>query len=200
MSAKMNLHIKSELKKWGIYLAALCVAIYVHEVGHCVVAWAHGIKAVPTPAKEYLLEQAPERLNPAISLGGVVGTFIVSITGIAMFWKGKFNAALLAGTLAMPGAYTLMFILKGRGHDATEFQEAQAALGFSYDGHALDWWLLALFAAGVLAWIIKCKPGIKVIPGLLAGTLITVIFIAGLQTLNNHIFDPIFLQETTTPK
>ncbi len=135
----MILRIKSELKLWAIYLATLFIAIYVHEVGHCVVAWSHGIKAVPTPAKEYLLEQAPESLNPSISLGGVLGTVIVTMTGIVMFLRGKCNEVLLAGTIAMPGAYSLMFMLKGRGHDATEFQEAQAALGLSYNGHLLDW-------------------------------------------------------------
>ena len=51
----------------------------------------------------------------------------------------KYNSAVLADAIAMPGMYTLRFILTDRRHDATEFQEAQSALGLSYSGHSLDW-------------------------------------------------------------
>ena len=88
--------------------------------------------------------------------------------------------------------YTLRFILVGRGHDATEFQEAQAMLGLNYSGHFIDWLFLALFLTGSLVWIIKSKPDFKITGRLFAGVILTAIFVVGLQVLNNAVFDPIF--------
>jgi hypothetical protein len=85
----------------------------------------------------------------------------------------------------------LRFILKGRGHDTTEFQEAQSALGLSYSGHSLDWIFLILFVFGVVVWIIISKPHYKIIGRLSVGIVLTFIFIVGLQVINNAIFDPI---------
>ena len=102
------------------------------------------------------------------------------------------NSAILAAAIALPGMYTLRFILSGRGHDATEFQEAQSALGLSYSGHSLDWTFLILFVFGAIVWIIKSKPHFKIIGRLSVGFVLTYIFIVGLQIINNAIFDPIF--------
>jgi hypothetical protein len=44
-------------------------------------------------------------------------------------WRLK--SRLFSGALTAPGFYSLRFVLAGRGHDATEFQEAQVALGLS---------------------------------------------------------------------
>ena len=95
-------------------------------------------------------------------------------------------------TLASPGMYVLRFFLVGRGHDATEFQEAQSALGLSYSGHFLDWFFLAIFICGVIVWIIKSKPRFGMTGKLLIGFVVTLIFVVGLQIINNKIFDPIF--------
>ena len=35
----------------GYLLSSFVIAILVHELGHCVVAWSLGLRAVPTPAK-----------------------------------------------------------------------------------------------------------------------------------------------------
>ena len=104
----------------------------------------------------------------------------------------NFNSALLAGAIATPGFYTLRFILAGRGHDATEFQEAQSALGLNYSGHSLDWFFLLIFSIGVIVWVIKSNPSYKVIGRIIIGFVLTLIFIVCLQSINNTIFDPIF--------
>lgn len=85
-----------------------------------------------------------------------------------------------------------MFLLRGRGHNDTEFQEAQAAFGMDYSGHSVDWIFLSIFIAGALAWIIKSKPGYKSIGRVLLGSVLTFFFIAVLQSVNNALFDPIF--------
>jgi Na+/phosphate symporter len=83
-------------------------------------------------------------------------------------------------------------MLKGRGHDATEFQEAQSALGLTYSGHFLDWFFLILFILGAIIWIIKARPSYQILGRLILGVILTAIFLIELQTLNNAIFDPIF--------
>jgi hypothetical protein len=56
---KSRVDIKAELKFWGIYFATILFSTFFHELGHCIPAWTHGFSAVPTPAKEYLLESIP---------------------------------------------------------------------------------------------------------------------------------------------
>lgn len=191
----MNRNYRSELKNQAVYFTTVVLAFFIHELGHCVVAWMHGKRAVPTPAKEYLLDNVSETVSRYISLGGVLGTVCFSILLIFLFVKNshKFNNFILAGALATPGIYSFLFLLKGRGHDATEFQEAQSALGLSYAGHSLDWFFLALFITGVLIWVFRSKPTLKIIPRLLIGFVVSLIFMAGLQKINNIIFDPVFI-------
>jgi hypothetical protein len=59
--------------------------------------------------------------------------------------------------MTLPGFYTLRFVLAGRGHDGTEFQEAQAALGLSYTGHGLDWLFVSLFVAATVFWFWRAR-------------------------------------------
>jgi hypothetical protein len=103
----------------------------------------------------------------------------------------KYNSAILAGALALPGMYTFRFILAGRGH-ATEFPEAQAALGLSYSGHTLDWIFLSILLMGIVVWIYRAKPNYKIAGRLVFGCVLTIIFVLGLQAINNAIFDPVF--------
>lgn len=189
----MTIDYKKETKTWLIYFGTILFSIYAHEIGHCIPAWINGYQAIPTPAKEYISESVPADLKTYISLGGIIGTFSVSIAVLAAFtFIDLMNPAILAGAIANPGVYFLRYLLVGRGHDGTEFQEAQNALGLSYTGHSLDIAFLLIFSAGVILWIIKCKPGLKISGRLLLGFFITVFFIVGLQVLNNSIFDPIF--------
>lgn len=94
----------------------------------------------------------------------------------------------------MLSIYTLRFISFGIGYDAAEFQEAQAALGLSYLGHALDWIFLILVIIAIILWYIKVKPNLKMLRNLFAGSILTLIFMITLQKVNNKIFDPILLK------
>jgi hypothetical protein len=190
----MRIQYKEELKLWLIYFFSILFSMYIHEIGHCIVAWMNGYRAVPTPVKEYVSGNIPVGLNQYISLGGIAGTVIVAFIVLILYLSKDFNynSALLAGAMATPGFYTLRFIIFGRGHDATEFQEAQSALGFNYSGHFLDWFFLIILFIGVIVWFLKSKPGYKIIGRILIGFVLTLIFIVALQSINNIIFDPIF--------
>lgn len=190
----MKIEYRAELKVWIIYFMVILFSTYIHEIGHCIPAWINGYRAIPTPAKEYMSTTIPFGLKQNISLGGILGTIMVAIIILIIYLAKSynFNSALLAGAIAAPGFYTLRFILAGRGHDATEFQEAQSALGLNYPGHSLDWFFLLIFSIGVIVWVIKSKPGYKAIGRITIGVILTLIFIIGLQSINNAIFDPIF--------
>jgi len=190
----MTSDFKDELKIWSIYFLTIFFAVYVHELGHCIPAWIKGFTAIPTPAKEYLLDDIPLNLKQYVALGGIIGTVLFTVLIMVLYLVKAFtySSTLLAGSIVVPGIYTLRFLLVGRGHDATEFQEAQSALGLSYSGHSLDWFLFALFVFGIAIWIIKSNPSIKIIGRILFGSVLTVIFIIGLQVINNAIFDSIF--------
>lgn len=186
--------VKTELKIWTIYFATIILSVFIHEFGHCIPAWIHGYWAIPTPAKEYISNTIPLDLKQYVSLGGIIGSILISFIITLLFIKNahRINSAILAGAVAIPGMYTLRFILSGRGHDATEFQEAQSALGLNYAGHSLDWIFLILFILGIAVWIIKSKPHYKIIGRLSIGFVLTFIFMVGFQIINNSIFDSIF--------
>jgi hypothetical protein len=165
----------------------------LHEIGHCIPLWVNGYQAIPTPLKEYLQESIPRDLGPYVSLAGLSVTLLFCVIVLVSYAvKPSMSPAILAGAIAMPGMYTLRYILLGRGHDATEFQEAQSALGFNYSGHFLDITFLLLFLTGTIIWIIRSKPAIRLFGRLLLGFILTILFVMGLQFFNNLIFDPIF--------
>jgi hypothetical protein len=192
----MMKNLKIDIKPWIVYFTVIVLSAYVHEVGHCIPAWVNGYGAVPTPAKEYIGPISPD-LQLYVSLGGVLGSIIFSVLGILwyQFKPHIYSSVFLAGAILTPGVYSLRFLLAGRGHDATEFQEAQAALGFSYNGHSLDWIFLLLFLVGALSWIIRNKPNYKTFGRLLIGFVLSFIFMGAFQKLNNFIFDPFFLPQ-----
>jgi hypothetical protein len=182
------------MKTWMFYFLIVFLAIFFHELGHCAVAWAHGIRAIPTPAKEYPIDPVPDHLKYPIAAGGVVATLMASVAGIIFFAvnQSKQSLTFFAGVMASPFMYTALFIFKGRGHGDTEFQDAQSALGLSYSGHFLDWTFLLLCLVAVFLWIIIAKPGYKSLPKIMLGALLTFTFIVILQVANNAIFDRIF--------
>jgi hypothetical protein len=190
----MQLNLNREIRIWSIYFSTLFLAIYIHELGHCIPAWMDGVRAIPTPAKEYINQVIPPGLQEQVSLGGIIGTvlFTVLTTCFFLLKDYKHGSAILAGALAMPGVYLFRFLIVGRGHDATEFQEAQDALGFSYSGHSIDYAMLILFLSGGLIWLAHTKPSFKIAGRLVLGFILTLIFVVTLQTLNNAIFDPLF--------
>lgn len=186
---------KLAARNWIAFIAAIAAAFFVHEIGHCVVAWFHGYPAIPTPLKEYLLKPVPVAIQQHVALGGIVGSVVALLAG-ALFVShrpGDVISAAFAGALAVPGFYTLRFILAGRGHDATEFQEAQATLGLSYAGHALDWFFLALFGLAAAFWFWRSRaPATLRLAGRLAlGALVALTAVVLLQSANNAVFDPL---------
>jgi hypothetical protein len=193
---RQGFDLKAELKSLGGYFVTILFSIFFHELGHCVAAWIHGFSAIPTPAKAYLTTPVPADITNCFSLGGIIGSIVFPLIVFPVFLlsSSKFKSALLAGAIAMPGIYSLRFLLQGRGHDATEFQEAQAALGFTYSGHVLDWIFLVLFVAGITIWFFKTRPAYKIAGRILIGIPLTVIFIVSVQEINNTIFDPLFLR------
>jgi glucan phosphoethanolaminetransferase (alkaline phosphatase superfamily) len=132
----------------------------------------------------------------AIALGGILGSVLTFLGALWLYFKSPVAkaSAILAGTLTTPLFYVVRFLVVGRGHDATEFQEAQAALGLSYSGHALDWFFLIALIAIALIWLLKSRtrPGLHLLWKCLKGAALGVLLLAGLQMTNNMIFDPIF--------
>jgi hypothetical protein len=179
-----------------LFSAAIVASLFVHEIGHCAVAWCHGYAAIPTAAKEYLLSPLPEALQHPVALGGIVGSVVALLT--ALFWFHRnptaIGSALLAGAMAPPGFYTLRFILTGHGHDATEFQDAQSALGLAYSGHAVDWLFVALFGITAALWFLRTRsrPSHRLVVRLIAGAVASLVVVVLLQTINNALFDPLF--------
>lgn len=187
-------NFKNELKVWMIYFITLLSANFFHELGHCIPAWLYGYSAIPTLAKEYSFDSIPTFLTNLISFGGILNSSIFSVLGMAYFLKSsfKYSSSVMAGSIAMPSLYTLRFITSGRGHDGTEFQEAQSAIGFRFDGHFVDYLFIILLLIGAAIWILKSKPNLNVLGRFVIGIIASVIFIVALQTINNRIFDPIF--------
>ncbi len=190
----MKILTRTELKTWAAYFIVLLLAIYVHEIGHCIPAWINGYKVIPTPAKEYAIDAIPGELQQYISLGGIAASVLLGLTILFLYLRknSRISSVVLAASIANPGLYSVMFLFRGRGHNDTEFQEAQAALGMDYSGHSVDWIFVSIFIAGALAWIIKSKPGYKNTWRLLFGAVLTFLFVVALQEINNAIFDPIF--------
>ena len=188
---------------WLVFASAIVASIFLHEIGHCVVAWILGYPAVPTPAKEYVLRPLSDAAQNRVALGGMIGTVAV-LVGVFL-WMARHptptRSALLAGAMTLPGFYCLRFFLTGRGHDATEFQEAQAAMGFSYSGHALDWVFLGLFAGAAALWFWQVRPSLtwRLARRLIAGAVAALVVLIVLQSVNNAVFDPLFERERGAP-
>ena len=186
----------AQSRLWLVFAVSAIGSAYLHELGHCIPAWAHGYPAVPTPAKEYILAAVTDPVQRVISLGGILATVLASLAALWLYVRSRAAraSAILAGTLLVPLAYVVRFLVEGRGHDATEFQEAQAALGLSYSGHALDWFFLTALIAISLAWLWKsgARPGRPLLWKCLQGAALGFVLLVGLQVTNNMIFDPIF--------
>lgn len=181
---------------WLIFAGSILGSVYLHELGHCIPAWMHGYRAIPTPAKEYILAAVTDPVRRAIALGGILGTVLALVGAVGLYFKSPAAkaSAVLSGALVVPGFYTLRFLIAGRGHDGTEFQNAQAALGLSYSGHAVDWFFLIALIAIAPAWLLKSRtrPGSCFLWKCLKGAALGLLLLLGLQMINNMIFDPIF--------
>ncbi len=178
-----------------LFGGALIVGVYVHELGHAVAGWLRGIPIVPMPAKEYILRSQVEWNQEIwISLGGIIGTTMAVLAATLYFWRKPCpdREAIFAGAVLPLGAYALRFLLAGRGHDGTEWQAAQTALGLRPAGHAIDGFLLCLLIAGFLVWAFCRRPTLRTLLRLIPLTIGGIIVLALLQVLNNAVFDHVF--------
>jgi hypothetical protein len=181
---------------WVIFASAIVASIFIHEIGHCLVAWVYGCPAIPTPAKEYILQPLSPAAQNQVALGGIIGTVAVLVGALCWMLRHPTptRSALLAGAMTAPGFYTLRFLLAGRGHDATEFQEAQAAMGLTYSGHVLDWMFLGLFLMAAALWLWRTRPRLtwRLVGRLFIGAVAALVVLVLLQSVNNTVFDPFF--------
>lgn len=184
----------TEIRSWSFYFLTAMLGIWIHEIGHCMPAWLNGIAAFPSPANEYILHSVSTDLNQYISLGGYIGTiiFVIITLSVFLFTKLRFKSEIYAGATAIIGMYCALILFNGRGHGGHEFQEAQAAMGFTYSGHSLDVMVIALFIILSLIWIFYEKPNFNIFWRLLIGAIITFLFFIVYEKINNIIFDPIF--------
>lgn len=184
----------AELKSWSIYFLTTMLGIWIHEIGHCIPAWLNGIAAFPSPANEYILQPVSNDLNQYISLGGYIGTlfFNIIVLLVFLFTNFRFKSEMYAGATAIIGMYCSLILFNGRGHGGHEFQEAQAAMGYTYSGHSMDVFVIVLFVFLSFIWFFYKKPKINIIWRLLIGAIVTFLFFIFYEWINNLIFDPIF--------
>jgi len=187
--------MKLSLRYMLLFCGSVIAVVYLHEIGHAVAGWVNGIAVVPTPAKEYILQsQLPWSKEIWIALGGVIGTTVAALAAALYFWRKPCSdrEAILAGAFLPVGVYTLRFVLVGRGHDATEWQAAQAALGLPPAGHAIDPFFSFLLIAGFVVRGVRRRPRMSSLLGLVTLPIFGMILLISLQAGNNSVFDRVF--------
>jgi hypothetical protein len=187
--------MKLSLRYVLLFSASVIGGVYLHEIGHAVAGWVNGVAVVPAPAKEYILQSQLDWSKEIwIALGGVIGTTIAVLAAAFYFWRQPCpdREAILAGAFLPVGVYTLRFVLVGRGHDATEWQAAQAALGLSPAGHAIDLLFLCLLIAGLGVWAIRLHPRLSSVFRLVTIAIGGITLLVVLQAGNNAVFDRVF--------
>jgi hypothetical protein len=186
--------MKQSIRFVLIFLIACVGSLYLHELGHAVFGWIQGIPIFPSPAKEYVLVPSVTWRQEALIAVGGVGT-TVAIVLVAIVWtllsRARTSSAVLAGVLVEPGFYTLRAALAGRGHDGTEWQEAQYALGLNPTGHAIDLLLAVLFFLGcaVLAYRDEISLRWRAMGRTCALALLGLVTLIAIQIGDNAIFD-----------
>lgn len=183
-----------------LFVAATVAGVFLHEVGHAIAGLSNGVIVVPTPAKEYVLGgQLLWTTSIWISLGGVLATTIVAMAGVLYFSirPCSRSEAIMAGVLLPLGLYSARFLFVGRGHDEIEWQGAQAALGLSPSGHAIDIHFLSLLVIGLAAWVWRRHPAPSSLWRVVALSAVGVTVLVLLQVGNNAVFDPLFPRTET---
>jgi hypothetical protein len=188
--------MKASVRYALVFAGATLAGVYLHEIGHAAAGWMQGIAVVPSPTKEYILRpQVYWNQEIWIALGGVVGTTLAAVGATLYFLRVRSPVAeaVLFGALIPPWAYTIRFLLQGRGHDDTEWQAAQTALGLMPAGHGIDVFFLSLSLAGILIWGFRMRVPLgysllKLVGLAIGGTILLV----ALQVANNKLFDRVF--------
>jgi hypothetical protein len=175
-----------------LYSVAIIAAVYLHEIGHTVAGWMEDVAVVPTPAKEYVLQsQLDWNKEIWIALGGPIGTTVAALAAALYFWRKPRpeSEPILFGAFLPLGLYSLRFALVGRGHDDTEWQAAQTALGLPPAGHAIDVFFLCLLIAGLVVWVFRLHPPLgswlRLATMVIGGAILLIV----LQVGNNAVFD-----------
>lgn len=187
--------MKLSLRYMLLFCGSLIAGVYLHEIGHAVAGWVNGVAVVPTPAKEYILQSELGWSKEIwIALGGVIGTTVAALTAALYFWRQPCSdrEAVAAGAFLPLGLYTLRFLLVGRGHDATEWQAAQTALGLPPAGHATDLFFLFLLITGLGVWAIRPHLRLSSVLRLVTIAIIGIVLLVVLQAGNNAVFDRVF--------
>jgi hypothetical protein len=185
-----------------LFAVSIVGAGCVHELGHAVASWVQGVGAVPTPLKEYVLRDEIEWSQYVwIALGGVVGSVLTVVVAVIWFLRrpGGWGEPVLAGALLTPLAYTLRFLLMGRGHDSLEWQAAQTAFGADPAGHAVDLIFLVLCLVGGVVWVVRRRDPLTASSlGKVTGlAFIGIALLIMLQVGNNALFDRWFAESRT---
>ena len=187
--------MKLSIRYMLLFSATVIAGAYLHEIGHAVAGWVNGVAIVPTPAKEYILQSHLDWSKEIwIALGGVIGTTVAALAAALYSWRKLCSdrEAILAGAFLPVGVYTLRFLLVGRGHDSTEWQAAQAALGLPPAGHAIDLFFLFLLIAGLVVWGVRRRPRLSSFIRLVTLAIFGIILLIVLQAGNNAVFDHMF--------
>lgn len=177
-----------------VFAGAIIGGAFVHELGHALLGAVRGIAVVPTPLKEYVLREQIEWVEYCwISLGGVLGTTLLAAG--ALIWYARTRSpskdAIFAGALLIPFAYTLRYVLLGRGHDGLEWQAAQSALGASAAGHLIDVVFLVLTLVGCATWAVRNRRSIRwsTLAALAGLAVAGIALLMAVQVANNMLFD-----------
>jgi len=185
--------MKASVRYAVVFTGSTIAGVYLHEFGHAVAGWMQGIAVVPTPAKEYILRsQVYWNQEIWIALGGIVGTTLAIVGATIYFLRNRrpVAEAVLLGALVPPCLYTIRFLLAGRGHDGTEWQAAQSALGLAPTGHGIDVFFLCLSLAGIILWCSRLRFPLRYSLLRFPCVFIAgVILLVGLQVGNNRLFD-----------
>jgi len=187
---------KGTLRFLTIFVASI-IGACLHELGHSIAGWVQGVGVIPTPFKEYVLQDRIEwHQQTWIAFGGVAATVLL-VSGVLVWYickDGVYSDPILAGVLLTPFAYTVRFLLVGRGHDGVEWQAAQSALGANPSGHAVDIVFLVLCIQGILTWIVLRRASLSLSTFTRAAGLavIGIVVLVALQVFNNAMFDSFF--------
>ena len=195
--------MKQQLRFALVFLVACIGSMYLHELGHAVFGWIQGIPVFPSPAKEYVLwPSVTWRQEALIAVGGAGATAVIVLASI--LWgamsRGWTSCAVLAGVLVEPAFYTLRAVLTGRGHDGTEWQEAQYAIGLNPTGHAFDLLFAVLFFSGCAALAFRDALSLRwrSLSKACALGFLGLMALIAVQIGNNAIFDRHFPKAHTT--
>jgi len=148
-----------------------CPPFLFHETA---IAFLHGSTGVLPfqPRHRNISAHCFNRSEPADFIGRLhwYGPFYPGHSSGIPFHRLQYKSTLLESDFRF--GYVLHIVLyQWQGHGGHEFQEAQAALGLNYSGHSMDWFFHNIIPCTCCTWFVTIRPGYKVIPRLLIGSV-----------------------------